>query len=148
MDNQDHVTRLQKEREQRQKLDNKKDALAKQVYDLVNKHRERLPDPSQLQNLRSLAAGTESLEELKIYIWYQITRSGRAPIPSGFGSELVGIIEGLRQEALARQEEALAIKQVRLLLGYLYRYARYARDNQPMSSGAPRQSSNRPGGNR
>jgi hypothetical protein len=98
----------------------------------VNKHRERLPDPAQLQNLRSLAAGTESLEELKIYIWYQMTRSGRAPIPSGFGGELVGIIE-----ALAQEEEELAVKQVGLLLGYLYRYARYARDNQRTSGGQP-----------
>jgi hypothetical protein len=147
MDSQDHVARLQKEREQRQKLDDKKDALAKRVYELVNRTLENsqrdLPVPAQLQNLRSLAAGTDSLEELKIYILYQMSRPG-APISPQFGRPLVGIIEELAQLA----QEECPVEQVRLLLGYLYRYARYARDNQPMSGGAPRQSSNRSGGNR
>ena len=145
MDNQDHVIKLQQERERRQNLDGKKNALAKRVYELVNRTLENsqrdLPVPAQLQNLRSLAAGTDSLEELKIYILYQMSRPG-APISPQFGRPLVGIIEELAQEDLA------PVEQVRLLLGYLYRYARYARDNQPTSSGAPRQSSNRSGGNR
>jgi hypothetical protein len=148
MDNQDHVIKLQQERERRQNLDGKKDALAKRVYELVNRTLENnqrdLPDPAQLQNLRSLAAGTDSLEELKIYILYQMSRPGRAPISPQFGRPLVGIIEELAQ--LAQEERA--VEQVRLLLGYLYRYARYARDNQQTSGGAPRQSSNRLGGNR
>ena len=148
MDNQDHVIKLQQERERRQNLDDKKDALAKRVYELVNRTLENdqrnLPDPAQLQNLRSLAAGTDSLEELKIYILYQMSRPGRAPISPQFGRPLVGIIEELAQ--LAQEERA--VEQVRLLLGYLYRYARYARDNQPTSGGAPRQSSSRLGGNR
>ena len=145
MDNQDHVIKLQQERERRQNLEGKKNALAKRVYELVNRTLENdqrdLPDPAQLQNLRSLAAGTDSLEELKIYILYQISRPG-APISQQFGRPLVDIIEELAQEERA-------VEQVRLLLGYLYRYARYARrDNQPTSGGAPRQSSNRSGGNR
>jgi hypothetical protein len=147
MDNQDHVLKLQQERERRQNLDGKKNALAKRVYELVNRtlennQRDALPDPAQLQNLRSLAAGTDSLEELKIYILYQMSRPGRAPISPQFGRPLVGIIEELAQEEFA------PVEQVRLLLGYLYRYARYARDNQPTSSGAPRQSDRRSGGNR
>src|SRR5262249_45464895 len=146
MDNQDHVIKLQQERERRQNLDDKKDALAKRVYELVNRTLENdqrnLPDPAQLQNLRSLAAGTDSLEELKIYILYQMSRPGRAPISPQFGRPLVDIIEELAQEERA-------VEQVRLLLGYLYRYARYARrDNQPTSGGASRQSGKRSGGYR
>jgi hypothetical protein len=146
MDNQDLVIKLQQERERRQNLDSKKNALAKRVYELVKRTLEHnrpdvLPVPAQLQNLRSLATGTDSLEELKIYIWYQMSRP-RAPISQQFGRPLVDIIEELAQEEHA-------VEQVRLLLGYLYRYARYARrDNQPTSGGAPRQSSNRSGGNR
>jgi hypothetical protein len=146
MDNQDHVIKLQQERERRRDLDGKKNALAKRVYELVNRtlennQRDALPVSAQLQNLRSLAAGTDSLEELKIYILYQMSRPGRALISPQFGRPLIGTIEELAQEELA-------VEQVRLLLGYLYRYACYVRDNQPTSSGAPRQSSHRSGGNR
>jgi hypothetical protein len=143
MDNQDQVTKLQREWEQRRRLDARKDALAKHVYDLVNSQREALPDPAQLQNLRSLAASTDSLEELKIYIWYQMSRPGRPPIRLEFGRPLVRIIETLAQE-----EEELAVKQVRLLLGYLYRYARFARINPSVTSGGQRSSANRSGGSR
>src|SRR5688572_19056445 len=103
MDNQDQVTMLQREQEQRRKLDARKDALAKRVYDLVHSQRGRPPGQAQLQNLRSLAASTDSLEELKIYIWYQMTRAGQ-PIPPELGRPLVGVIEELAQEDLAIEQ--------------------------------------------
>jgi hypothetical protein len=131
MDNQDQVTMLQREREQHgkldAKLDAKKDDIAKRVYELVNSQIKSLPDPAQLQNLRSLAANTDSLEEIKIYIWYQTSRTNRPPIRPEFGIPLVRIIESLAQEELA-------IEQVRLFLGYLYRFARYRRGNRQNTS--------------
>jgi hypothetical protein len=141
MDNQDEVLLLQRKQEQRRQLDARKDALAKYVYDLVKSHREMLPDPAQLQNLRSLAASTDSLEELKIYIWYQTSRTTRPPIRREFGIPLVRIIESLEQEEFA-------IEQVRLFLGYLYRYAHFERNNPEAPTGRQTPSANRSGRNR
>src|SRR5258705_12998080 len=101
MDNRDQVSLLQGEQERRRKLDDKKDDLAKRVYDLVNSQFNALPQPAQLQNLRSLAASTDSLEELKIYIQYQTSRTSQPPIRPEFGDPLARIIETLAQEELA-----------------------------------------------
>jgi hypothetical protein len=141
MDNQDQVSLLQGEQERRRKLDAKKDDLAKRVYDLVNSQFNALPQPAQLQNLRSLAASTDSLEELMIYIRYQTSRPSQPPIRPEFGDPLVRIIETLGQEELA-------IEQVRLFLGYLYRFARYRSRNPPTTSREQRPSTGRSGGNR
>jgi hypothetical protein len=141
MDNRDQVTMLQTAQEQRRRLDARKDDLAKRMYELVNSQLNALPEPAQLQNLRSLAANTDSLEELKIYILYQTSRTSRPPIRREFGEPLVRIIETLAQEELA-------IEQVRLFLGYLYRFARYSRGNRPTTSREQRPSTGRSGGNR
>jgi len=102
---------LQEVLERQRQLERKKDDLARAVYELVESQSRNIPRPAQLQNLRTVAAGTGSLEELKIFVQYQMSRSA-APINPSFG-------EALLKRLPTNMEEA------RIFLGYLYRYARY-----------------------
>src|SRR5947208_2545433 len=81
----------------RRELEAKKDELAGAVYALVGRFlgdpEAALPEASQLQNLCSLAASTDSLEELRIFIRYQMSRGERKPIiPVEFGKDLLAAL--------------------------------------------------------
>jgi len=111
--------------ELRRKLEDEKDTIAREVYKLVDQQGAHLPETAQLQNLRTVAAGTESLEELKIYIYYQMSREIRnPPIDPQFGRALLQSIENLKPTG---GNNDFWVEKVRLFLGYLARYARYAR---------------------
>lgn len=111
--------------ELRRKLEEEKDAIAKEVYTLINQQAVNLPETAQLQNLRTVAAGTKSLEELKIYILYQMSREMQnPPIDPQFGCALLQCIKNLKP---TDGNNNFWVEKVRLFLGYLGRYARYAR---------------------
>ncbi len=63
--------------QKQQALDDEKDMLAKLAVSLVDKLRAnqevRFPKKSQLQNFRTAAAGYVSVQEIKIYITYQMS---------------------------------------------------------------------------
>ncbi len=101
--------------EQRRQLERSKDELARKVYQLVKEA--ELPGSAQLQNLRTVAASTESFEELKLFILYQEAREWQ----SGFGEALLRHLDTLRAGAGDR----LFMEKIRHFLGFLIRYARY-----------------------
>ena len=100
-------------------LEKQKDEIAKIAEELCQRQRSLLPRRTQFENLRVVASSTESIEELKSYIYYQIGRERYEP---GFGKDLLKAIDEVAKLIPDVRGRAGA---VRLFTGYLSRYAVY-----------------------
>ena len=100
--------------QKQQALDDEKDMLAKLAVSLVDKlvnQEVRFPKKSQLQNFRTAAAGYVSVQEIKIYITYQMSRS-QSPLNRTFGKTIIDDLDKFDND----------IEKSRLFLGYFCRY--------------------------
>jgi len=103
-------------------LEQAKDSIASEVYSLVNKViNQELPETAQLQHLLTIACGTDSFEEVSIFIEYQGARD-RIKI----AQELLRSI----QKLTVPDDEQFSMQKVRLFFGYLHQYMRYVKEEQ------------------
>lgn len=105
----------------RRALEAKKDEILKLIEERFGKVN-YWPKPTQLQNLRTIAASTDSVKEVEIFIQYQMSRTG-APIGAQLGNALLDAIGSLEEP----NDPLLSIEKVRYFLGNLARYAAYKR---------------------
>lgn len=105
----------------RRALEAKKDEILKLIEERFGEVN-YWPKPTQLQNLRTIAASTDSVKEVKIFIQYQMSRTG-APIGAQLGNALLDAIGSLEEP----NDPLLSIEKVRYFLGNLARYAAYKR---------------------
>lgn len=114
----------------RRALEDKKSeilALIEQLFEEVSNIGD-WPKTAQLQNLRTIAASTDSVKEVEIFIQYQMSRTG-APIGPEVGKALLNAITQLKEPS----DPLLNIEKVRYFLGNLVRYAAYKRKAQGQS---------------
>lgn len=108
----------------RRALEAKKDEILKLIEERFGEVN-YWPKPTQLQNLRTIAASTDSVKEVEIFIQYQMSRSG-APIKRNVGDGLLQAIRQLEEPI----DPLLSIEKVRYFLGNLARYAVWKRKAQ------------------
>lgn len=109
-----------------EEIEKRKDNLVKWVESICNRYgKNRIPESTQLQNLRTVTFYTSSIEEIKNYIKYQMGRikewRGKKD-GKKFGQYL---IEKIEEEKKYFQDTETALQSIRLLTGYLIRYAKY-----------------------
>ena len=102
----------------RRALEDKKDDIASAAIDVFTQPK---PSAAQLQGLRTAAASTDSVKEVKIFIQYQI---GRGQIKPGFGEALLTTITEWQGQA-DPDDPKLYIEMVRQFLGNVVRYGKY-----------------------
>jgi phage regulator Rha-like protein len=101
-------------------VEKEKDEIARMAEELCERFQNNLPKRAQFENLRLVASSTESIEELKSFIYYQKARK----IPKWtdkFVEELIKKIEGIKSKFSDNKQ--MQIKAIRLFTGYLIRYA-------------------------
>lgn len=115
----------------RRALEDRKDKIATDAMDLFTLSKDLWPTPTQLQGLRAAAASTDSVEEVKIFIQYQV---GREQIKKPFGDKLIDHIKSWESET--NGDMKLYIEIVRQFLGNAVRYRKYMeyRDNDKQDS--------------
>jgi hypothetical protein len=101
-------------------VEEKKDKIAGVADELCERFKNNLPSRAQFENLRLVASSTESIEEVKSFIYYQIARG---VVDKGFGNELLRRIEEIAKIFGADKQKQ--IKAIRLFTGYLIRYAMF-----------------------
>jgi len=103
-------------------LENRKDGIARYAKELCERFQNRrFPPISQFENLRIVASSTESIEEVKSFIYYQVGR--RVP---GWSKELGDeLIEKIDDVVALLTDRTGQMRALRLFMGYLVRYARY-----------------------
>ena len=109
--------------DRRRALEEKKDEILALIENLFEG--QAWPKAAQLQNLRTIAASTDSVKEVEIFIQYQMSRTG-APITPEEGQALLQAIGQLKEPT----NPLLSIEKVRYFLGNLARYAVYKRKVQ------------------
>ena len=142
--------------EQIRTIENKKDELIERVEDFFNAREKAFQEKTeeqkqgkplegylvpvkhtQLQNLVGLALATKSVDEITLFIQYQIGREAAKKDPKqpewtedSFGTEL---IKNIRQVAGGVADKEMKISLVRLFIGYFMRYARYLKPTDEKS---------------
>jgi hypothetical protein len=107
-------------------VEERKDEIARMADELCRRfgdrrpEQNRLPSRAQFENLRLVASSTESIEEVKSFIYYQIAR-GVEGWSRDFGDELLQKIEQIA--GIFGADKQKQIKAIRLFTGYLIRYA-------------------------
>ena len=113
-------------------IEEKKDELVKKAEEFFQDRGDNVPiDKNQFENVCRMAMTTESINEIKNFIRYQI---GRAKQNEGwqdrdFGKKLVDMIEEI---AKLHDEQSVKIGYVRLFLGFWNRHAVYLRSMRPV----------------
>jgi hypothetical protein len=103
-------------------VEEKKDEIAGVADELCERFKNNLPSRAQFENLRLVASSTESIEEVKSFIYYQIAR-GVEGWSRDFGDELLQKIEQIA--GIFGADKQKQIKAIRLFTGYLIRYAMF-----------------------
>ncbi|MEW6457052.1 MAG: hypothetical protein AB1410_10120 [Acidobacteriota bacterium] len=113
--------------ERLESIEKRKDHLVKEAEKLCNDYgREKIPETAQLQNLRTVAFSTSSIEEIKNYIKYQMGRIKEwfsEKEGKKFGDALIKKIE--EEKTYFSSNPDTALYSIRLFIGYLIRYAKY-----------------------